>query len=129
MHEASAVTNSLRGTFLLQKLIVTQLIKKFSAFLETEGSLPCSQQPATGPCPVPDESSPHFPPYFRKIHSNIKRRDSSVGIALGYGLEDRSSRVRFLAGAGNFSLRHRVQTGSGPTQPPIQWVPWVLFLG
>jgi hypothetical protein len=35
-----------------------------------------------------------------------------VGIALGYGLDDRSSRVRLPAGAGNFSLRHHVQTGS-----------------
>jgi hypothetical protein len=42
-----------------------------------------------------------------------KRRDSSVGIALGYGLDDRGSRVRFPAGAGNFSLPHRVQNGSG----------------
>jgi hypothetical protein len=41
------------------------------------------------------------------------RRESSVGIALGYGLDDRGSRVRFPAGAGNFSLHHRVQTGSG----------------
>jgi hypothetical protein len=40
-------------------------------------------------------------------------RDSSVGIALGYGLDDRSSKVRFLAGAGNFSLHHHVQNGSG----------------
>jgi hypothetical protein len=40
-------------------------------------------------------------------------RDSSVGIALGYGLDDRGSRVRFLAGVGNFSLHHRVQNGSG----------------
>jgi hypothetical protein len=40
-------------------------------------------------------------------------RDSSVGIALGYGLDDRSSRVRFSAGAGNFSFHHRVQNGSG----------------
>jgi hypothetical protein len=32
---------------------------------------------------------------------------------LGYGLDDRGSRVRFPAGAGNFSLHHRVQTGSG----------------
>jgi hypothetical protein len=39
--------------------------------------------------------------------------DSSVGIALGYGLDDRGSRVRFPAGAGNFSLHHRVQNGSG----------------
>jgi hypothetical protein len=39
--------------------------------------------------------------------------DSSVGIALGYGLDDRGSRVRFPAGAGNFSLHHSVQNGSG----------------
>jgi hypothetical protein len=39
-------------------------------------------------------------------------RDSSVNIALGYGLDDRGSRFRFPAGAGNFSLRHRVQNGS-----------------
>jgi hypothetical protein len=33
------------------------------------------------------------------------------GIALGYGLDNRG--VRVPAGAGNFSLYHRVQTGSG----------------
>jgi hypothetical protein len=32
---------------------------------------------------------------------------------LGYGLDDRDSRVRFPAGARNFSLHHRVQNGSG----------------
>jgi hypothetical protein len=42
-----------------------------------------------------------------------KSRDSSVGIALGYGLDNRGSRVRFPAGAGNFSLHHRVQNDSG----------------
>jgi hypothetical protein len=41
----------------------------------------------------------------------IKSCDSSVGIALGYGLDDRGSRVRFPAAAGNFS-HHRVQNGS-----------------
>jgi hypothetical protein len=43
----------------------------------------------------------------------LENCDSSVGIALSYGLEDRGSRVRFPAGAGNFSLHHRVQNGSG----------------
>jgi hypothetical protein len=38
--------------------------------------------------------------------------NSSVGTALGYGLDDRGSRFRFPAGAGNFSLHHRVQIGS-----------------
>jgi hypothetical protein len=51
----------------------------------------------------------------------IKSRDSSVGIALGYGLNDRGSRVRFPAGAMNFSLHHRVQNGSGahPASSPM----------
>jgi hypothetical protein len=47
------------------------------------------------------------------VPTGYKSRDSSVGIALGYGLDDRGSRVRFQAGAGNFSLHHRVQNGSG----------------
>jgi len=34
---------------LLEKLIVTQLVKKFPAFLELEGSLPSSQNLATRP--------------------------------------------------------------------------------
>jgi hypothetical protein len=46
-------------------------------------------------------------PYFIQ-----KSRDSSVAIALGYGLDDWSSRVRFPAEAENFSLHYRVQNGS-----------------
>jgi hypothetical protein len=42
-----------------------------------------------------------------------KSRDSSVGIALGYVLDDWNSRVRFPVGAGNFSLHHRIQNDSG----------------
>jgi hypothetical protein len=45
--------------------------------------------------------------FTAKILTSIhlrQRRDSSVGIALGYGLEDWGSRVRFPVGAGNFSL-------------------------
>jgi hypothetical protein len=38
---------------------------------------------------------------------------SSVSVALGNGLDDRGSRVRFPAGAGNFSLHHRIQNGPG----------------
>jgi hypothetical protein len=57
-------------------------------------------------------------------------RDSSVGIAQGYGLDDRGSRVRFPAGTGNFSLTTAVsRTALGLTQPPIQRVPGDLSLG
>jgi hypothetical protein len=42
-----------------------------------------------------------------------KSRGSSVGIAQDYGLQDRGWKFRFPAGAGNFSIHHRVQNGSG----------------
>jgi hypothetical protein len=33
-------------------------------FMEPEGSLQCSQQPATGPYPEPDASNPQLPTLF-----------------------------------------------------------------
>jgi hypothetical protein len=58
-----------------------------------------------------------------------KSRDGSVGIALGYGLDDRGPRVRFPARAENFSPHHRVQYGSGAHPASYQWVPGALSLG
>jgi hypothetical protein len=56
-----------------------------------------------------------------KCFLTLESRDSSVGIALGYGLDDWGSRVRFPAEAGNFSLHHRARNGSGthPTSYPM----------
>jgi hypothetical protein len=51
------------------------------------------------------------------LKNKKKKNSSSVGIALGYGLDDRGSRVRFPAGAGNFSLYYLVQNGSGAHPP------------
>jgi hypothetical protein len=53
---------------------------------------------------------------------NFKSFGSSVGTALGYGLDDRGSRFRFSAGTGNFSLHHRVQINSGdhPASCPMR---------
>jgi hypothetical protein len=66
--------------------------------------------------------------YFHTVME--KSRDSSVGIALGYGLDDWGSRVRFLAGQGIFLFTTAVsRTTLGPTQPPTQWVPGALSLG
>jgi hypothetical protein len=41
----------------------------------------------------------------------------------------RTTGVRFSAREGTFSFRHHVQTGSGPTQPPVQWIPGALSSG
>jgi hypothetical protein len=58
-----------------------------------------------------------------------KSSDSSVGIALGYGLDDRGSRVRFPSGLGIFLFTTASRTDLGPTQPPVQWLPGALSLG
>jgi hypothetical protein len=50
-------------------------------------------------------------------------------MALGYGLDVRGSRVRFLAGLGIFFFTTASRTALEPTQPPIQWVQGVLSLG
>jgi hypothetical protein len=59
--------------------------------------------------------------YHRYGHSLIYFKTSSVGIALGCGLDDWGSRVRFPAGAGNFPFHHHVQNGSGahPASNPM----------
>jgi hypothetical protein len=56
-------------------------------------------------------------------------RDSSDGTALGHGLDDRGSRVRFPAGARNFSLHHRVQNGSGAHPASYPMGIWGSFPG
>jgi hypothetical protein len=65
--------------------------------------------------------------FFEFVKNDISRRNESrvgsVGIALGYVLDDRGSSFRFpvAAGAENFSLHHRVQNGSGahPASYPV----------
>jgi hypothetical protein len=57
-------------------------------------------------------------------------RDSSAGIALGCGLDDRRSRVRFPGGGlGIFLFTTAPRTALEPTKPLIQWVPGALSLG
>jgi hypothetical protein len=51
-----------------------------------------------------------------------------AGTPLDYGLDDQDSRVRFLAGAGNFSLHYRVQNGSGAHPASYPMGNWDLSL-
>jgi hypothetical protein len=67
--------------------------------------------------------------FFFLVHEIIKSRDSSVGIVLGYGLNDRGSRVQFPTGAGNSSLYHRIQNGSGAHPASYTMVTGVLSPG
>jgi hypothetical protein len=59
----------------------------------------------------------------------IKNRDSSVGIALGYGLDDRGLGFDSRRGLGIFLFTTASGTALGPTQPPVQWVQGALSLG
>jgi hypothetical protein len=55
-------------------------------------------------------------------------RDSSVGTATDYGLNDRMIGVWIPAGLGIFLFDAGSRPTLRPTQPPIQWVPMALFL-
>jgi hypothetical protein len=48
-----------------------QTLKKFPAFYGTQNVITALQQPTTGPCPKPDESSPHPTHPISLIHTNI----------------------------------------------------------
>jgi hypothetical protein len=44
---------------------------KYPFLMESEGSLSCSQEPATGPYPEQDESTTHLSSLLFNIHFNI----------------------------------------------------------
>jgi len=64
---------------------------------------------------------------FNRGNNSSQSRNSSVSIALGYGLDDRVSRVQ--QGLGIFLITAMSRTALGPIQHPIQWVPGALSLG
>jgi hypothetical protein len=56
---------------LFENLQSTKLLKNFPLLYGADGSLPCSQEPSTGPYPEPDEFSLQNSFYLSKIHFNI----------------------------------------------------------
>jgi hypothetical protein len=56
-------------------------------------------------------------------------RDSVVGIATGYGLNDRGFGVRVPVGVKNFLVCTLSRLSLNPTQTPVQWVPGTLSSG
>jgi hypothetical protein len=57
----------------------------------------------------------------------VMGRDSSVGIAIQYGLDGSVIEARW-GGGGEF-FPHRSRRALGHTQPPIKWVPGFLTGG
>jgi hypothetical protein len=59
----------------------------------------------------------------------LRSLDSSVGIATGYGLDDRWGRSSSPGMVKNFLISMSFRLALGSTQPHIQWVPGALFPG
>jgi hypothetical protein len=51
-------------TLIHQNCIYEEIMSRLN-FIDPEGSLPCSQEPSTGPYPEPDQSGPY---HLSKIH-------------------------------------------------------------
>jgi hypothetical protein len=66
---------------------------------------------------------------FSNDNIQIKSRDCSVGIVLGYRLDDRGSRFDSRRVLGIFLFTTGSRMALEPTQPPIQCVPGALSLG
>jgi hypothetical protein len=58
---------------------------------------------------------------------NLRCRNSAIGIATGYGLDERGTRVRVPVGSRIISTPSR--PAPGPVQPPIECVPGAVFPG
>jgi hypothetical protein len=68
--------------FLIEELVVSPLRKRFATFYGTyRFSAVYSQEPATDPCPQPDDSNPHPPTLFFKICFSIILTLLSQGVS------------------------------------------------
>jgi hypothetical protein len=67
--------------------------------------------------------------YLKIIMKWILNRDRSVGIATGYGLDDREIRSSSPSRVKNFLFSKRSRPALGSTQSRIQWVQGALSPG
>jgi hypothetical protein len=70
---------------------------------------------------------------FRDTFNNVWKLGNytqyySLDSVIGYGLDDKGVALRVPISS-RISFLHVVQTGSGPNQPPIQWLPAALSPG
>jgi hypothetical protein len=123
------------GVAILPPLTVIYYTKlKFFLGRETVNSLRLNHYPAhllhslSGNTP---SKSPHLNSYKCILADHCQSRDSTVGIATGYGLDDQGVRVRVPTGGNNFhsSMSSRPALGATQPQPPIQWVLGLLSQG
>jgi hypothetical protein len=106
---------------LAEKLTVAQLVKKNTHLLwNPHGSLPSQQKHSTGCIKWTAQFLVIYIPQIQEGRP-LQSRDSSVGIALRYGLDDR--------GSGVFLFTTAFRPALGLTQPPIQWVLGALSVG
>jgi hypothetical protein len=63
------------------------------------------------------------------VSTTTNSRDSSVGIATDYGLDDGGNRSSSPGKVKNFLFSKSSRPALGSTQPPIQWVPRGLSPG
>jgi hypothetical protein len=73
--------------------------------------------------------SPDVLSYYIHLYLTDRSRDSSVGIATGYGLDDRGVGVKRPCKVKNFLFSTSPRPALGCTQPPSQWVPGALSPG
>jgi hypothetical protein len=66
---------------------------------------------------------------YDRSQVNSSSRVNSDSIVSDYGLDNRAAGVRSPEGTKIFPLASVSRPALGSTQPPVQWVPWVLSPG